>query len=313
MHALAYRIQEVGEELPIGQVATAADRLRSANGLLAWVMQASATHAPAPTLTAAGEHLDHAAGAMLAAREALTGYLLSIGLPRDAVPPPDRDWHAALAPAAPRRPPAAPGPPTLTHFWADRVEVLTDDSGRHPDKGAESTADLLHRCARAVIDEDRTRLRRELVAVDPAVGLGLSAVAAAPLRFLAAELVGHPPSTPDLPGVRRAALRRVRTLLPAVEEVVVDELLARTCHAPPPRREPDERTHPVDAAVVAGVLVGALLAANGRDADELARVTEELRKAEEQAHNEDQIGFLVDRRRAQPRLLPGSEGGQQRA
>ncbi|MGN9911675.1 hypothetical protein ACTMTJ_29460 [Phytohabitans sp. LJ34] len=281
LHALAYRIQEVGEELPVGQVATAADRLRTANGLLAWVMRASATAAPTPTLTAAGEHLDHAAGAMIAAREALTGYLVSIGLPRDAVPPPDKDWHAALAPAAPRRPAAEAGPPTLTHFWADRVDELTERSGSRPERGAESTVDLLHRCAKAVPDEDRARLRRELVAVDPAVGLALSAVAPAPLRFLAAELLGHPPSKEDLPSVRKEVLPRVRKLLPAVEEVVVDELLARACYAPPPERKADERTHPVDAAVTAAVLVGILLRATDREPDELAKVTEELRKAEE--------------------------------
>ncbi|MDQ7905601.1 hypothetical protein RB614_13855 [Phytohabitans sp. ZYX-F-186] len=286
LHALAYRIQEVGEELPVGQVATAADRLRTANGLLAWVMRASATTAPPPALTAAGEHLDHAAGALLAAREALAGYLVSIGLPRDAVPPPDRDWHAALAPAAARRPPANAGPPALTHFWSDRVDELTERSGSRPERGAESTVDLLHRCARTVPDEDRARLRRELAAVDPAVGLALSAVAPAPLRFLAAEMLGHPPSKEDLSRVREALLPRVRKLLPAVDDVVVDELLARACHAPPPQREEGERTHPVDAAVTAAVLVGVLLRVTGREPDELAAVTEELRRAGEREEKE---------------------------
>lgn len=286
LHALAYRIQEVGEELPVGQVATAADRLRTANGLLAWVMRSSATAAPTPTLTAAGEHLDHAAGAMLAAREALAGYLVSIGLPRDAVPPPDKDWHAALAPAAPRRPAADAGPPALTHFWADRVDELTERSGSRPERGAESTVDLLCRCAKAVPDEDRGRLRRELTAVDPAVGLALSAVAPAPIRFLAAEMLGHPPSKEDLPAVRKELLPRVQKLLPALDEIVVDELLARTCYAPPPEREEDERTHPVDAAVTAAVLVGVLLRVTGREPDELAKVTEELRKAEEREDKE---------------------------
>lgn len=280
LHALAYRIQEVGEELPVGQVATAADRLRTANGLLAWVMRASATPAPAPNLTAAGDHLEHAAGALLAAREALAGYLVAIGLPRDGVPPPDKDWHAALAPAKPRRPAAEAGPPTLTHFWADRVDELTERSGSRPGRGAESTVDLLHRCAKAVRDEDRGRLRRELAAVDPSVGLALSAVAPAPMRFLAAELLGHPPSKEDLPAVRKELLPRVRKLLPALDDIVVDELLARACHAPPPVREKDEQAHPVDAAVTAAVLVGVLLRVTGREPDELAKVAEELREAE---------------------------------
>ncbi|GLH95657.1 hypothetical protein [Phytohabitans aurantiacus] len=274
LHALAYRIQEVGEELPIGQVASAADRLRSAHGLLAWVTQASATLAPTPSLTAAGEHLDHAAGAMLAAREALTGYLQSIGLPREAVPPPDRDWRAALAPAGPRRPRREPEPPTLGNFWAEAVDRLTGQSGHRPDKGAMGAPELLHRCARAALAGDRGKLRRELIGAGPAVGLGLSAVAAAPLRYLAAELLGHPPQAEDLPAVRRAALPRVRPLLPAVDEIVVDELLARACHAPPPKVEAP--VHPVDSAVTGAVLVAALLGATGRDADELARVVDEL-------------------------------------
>jgi hypothetical protein len=299
LHALAYRIQEVGEELPIGQVASAADRLRSAHGLLAWVTQASATAAPTPSLTAAGEHLDHAAGAMLAAREALTGYLQSIGLPREAVPPPDRDWKAALAPAGPRRPRREPEPPTLGNFWAEAVDRLTDQSrtqtGTHGedrrwsprlqpgseddrDKGATGAPELLHRCARAALAEDRGKLRRELIGAGPAVGLGLSAVAAAPLRYLAAELVGHPPRAEDLPEVRRAVFPRVRPLLPAVDEIVVEELLARACHAPPPQVEAP--VHPVDSAVTGAVLVAALLAATDRDADELAKVVKELAEKE---------------------------------
>ncbi|MCW6004687.1 hypothetical protein K1W54_08830 [Micromonospora sp. CPCC 205371] len=281
LHALAYRIQEVGEELPIGQVASAADRLRSAHGLLAWVTQASATVAPTPSLTAAGEHLDHAAGAMLAAREALTGYLQSIGLPREAVPPPDRDWRAALAPAGPRRTRREQEPPKLGNFWAEAIDRLTDQTGDQTGArggGALSSPELLHRCARAALAEDRGKLRRELIGAGPAVGLGLSAVGAAPLRYLAAELLGHPPQAEDLPEVRRAALPRVRPLLPAVDEVVVDELLARACHAPPPTVEAP--VHPVDSAVTGAVLVAALLGATGRNADELAMVIKELAEKE---------------------------------
>jgi hypothetical protein len=122
--------------------------------------------------------------------------------------------------------------------------------------------------------------------VDPAVGLALSAVAPAPLRFLAAEMLGHPPSKEDLPGVRKELLPRVRKLLPALDDVVVDELLARACHAPPPEREEGERTHPVDAAVAAAVLVGVALRVTGREPDDLATVAEELRQAEEREEKE---------------------------
>ncbi|MEJ3747211.1 hypothetical protein WEI85_28495 [Actinomycetes bacterium KLBMP 9797] len=293
LHALAYRLQEVGEELPVGQVASAADRLRSANGLLAWVMHASATRSPTPTpaLTAASEHLDHAAGAMLAAREALTAYLISIGLPRDPVPPPDRDWHTVLAPPPERRRNPAPDPKPLANFWSARVDHLTDRRSctghAHlpdlaPDNrkiGAATSAELLHLCAAAVRAEDRSRLCRDLSSAGAGVGLGLSAVAPAPLRFLAAELVGRPPSEEDLPRVREAVLPRIRPLLPTVDEVVVEQLLARACHAPPPPS--DEETHPVDRAVTAAVLVAVLLRATDREPDELARVIKELEELEE--------------------------------
>lgn len=302
---LADRLRAIGEQLPIGQVAGAAGRLRTASGLLAWVMHASSHPTGAPSLSVAGEHLDRAAGAMLAAQEALTAYLIAIGLPRDGVPPENCDWQAALAPAQPAQPPRRPGEEAqLAHFWADRVDELTDRVGAaraDRDKAAASSAELLHRGTARALDQDRDRLRRELAAADPAVGLGLAAITPPLLRHLAAELVGHPPRAEDLPVVRRAAAARLRTLLPKLPPEVAEEQLVRACHAVRPedvqRAEQDkgggpagpgggrdtarDPSHPVDTAVAGVVLVAGLLAATGRSADDLAAVTEELRRRTE--------------------------------
>jgi hypothetical protein len=315
---LADRLRAIGEQLPIGQVAGAAGRLRTASGLLAWVMHASSQPTGTPSLSVAGEHLDRAAGAMLAAQEALSAYLIAIGLPRDGVPPENRDWHATLAPAQPARPPRRPGEQAqLAHFWADRVDALTDQVGAarpDRDKATASSAELLHRGTARALDEDRDRLRRELAAADPAVGLGLAAITPPLLRHLAAELIGHPPRAEDLPVVRRAAAARLGTLLPKLPPGVAEELLVRACHAVRPedvqRAERDkgggpaglgggrdkaggpaglgggrdtarDPSHPVDTAVAGVVLIAGLLAATGRSADDLAAVTEELRRRTE--------------------------------
>lgn len=292
---LADRLRAIGEQLPIGQVAGAAGRLRTASGLLAWVMHASSQPTGAPSLSVAGEHLDRAAGAMLAAQEALMAYLVAIGLPRDGVPPENRDWQAALAPAQPAQPPRRPGGEAkLAHFWADRVDELTDRVGAaraDRDEAAATSAELLHRGTARALDEDRDRLRRELAAADPAVGLGLAAITPPLLRHLAAELVGHPPRAEDLPVVRRAVAPRLRTLLPKLPPEVAEEQLVRACHAVRPedvqRAERDkgdgrdterDPSHPVDTAVAGVVLVAGLLAATGHSADDLAAVTEELRR-----------------------------------
>jgi hypothetical protein len=297
---LADRLRTIGEQLPIGQVAGAAGRLRTASGLLAWVMHASSHPTGAPSLSIAGEHLDRAAGAMLAAQEALSAYLVAIGLPRDAVPRENRDWHAALAPARPAPPPRRPGEePQLAHFWADRIDELTDQVGAaraDRDKAATSSAELLHRGTARALDGDRDRLRRELAAADPAVGLGLAALTSPLLRHLAAELVDHPPRPEDLPAVRRAAAARLGKLLPKLAPGVAEEQLARACHAVRPeevrRAERDKERdpcHPVDAAVAGVVLVAGLLAATGRTAGDLSAVTEELRRRTEKEQKRAQL------------------------
>ena len=275
---LADQLRTTGEHLPIAEVAAATERLRMAGGLLAWVMHTSTNPAGVPTLAAATERLEHAAGAMLVAEQALRDYAVAIGLSRDAVPPEDRRLHAALAPTPPPPTAAAGRPAELSDWWADRVREITKGRAQPLPQPAQTSADLLHRCTASTLDEDRDRLRRELCGAGPAVGLGLAAVAPPLLRFLAAELVGHAPRIEDLATVRRAALPAVAPLLPGAPPGVAEELIARACHAQPQRTSGAAPHHPVDSAAAGAVLVAALLRATGRGADDLAKVTEELRE-----------------------------------
>jgi hypothetical protein len=66
-------------------------------------------------------------------------------------------------------------------------------------------------------------------------------------------------------------------MLPAMPTDVAEELIARACHAKPQRRGDAPPHHPVDSAAAGAVLVAALLRATGRTADDLAKVTEDLR------------------------------------
>src|SRR5262245_37720713 len=112
-------------------------------------MHASSQPTGAPTLAVASEHLDRAAGAMLAAREAIAAYLTAIGLSHDGVPQEDRDWQAGLAPGQPVPPPQRRGEESrLANFWADRVDEVTDRAGARRgdrERAAPTSAELLHR------------------------------------------------------------------------------------------------------------------------------------------------------------------------
>jgi len=281
---LADQLRTTRDHLPIAEVTGATERLRMAGGLLAWVIHSSTNPGGVPTLAAATEHLAHAAAAMLVAQAALRDYSLALGMSPDAVPVDDSRWHAALAPTPPPAPPtAAARGPQLSDWWAERVGEITRGTvraaGAHD--AAQTSADLLHRCTASAFDNDRDRMRRELAGAGPAVGLGLAAVAPPLIRYLAAELVGHPPRIEDLATVRRAALPRVAPLLPGSPAAVAEELIARACHAEQQRTGGAAPHHPVDAAAAGAVLVAALLRATGRGAKDLAEVTEELRRRTE--------------------------------
>lgn len=270
---LADQIRVAREELPVAQVAAAAERLRMAGGLLTWVMHSTGEPARVPQLGAASERLDAAAGLMRSAQDALEAYTLALGIAADSVP--------AAAPLMVAAIPNPRGGSQLSDWWGERVRVLAgrdalDDllTSSSIEDAADSSTELLKRVTRAALNDMPARLHRELASAGPAVGLGLAAVAPPLLRYLAADLVGHPPRLEDLARVRRAALAHI-ALLPNLPAEAADEVVARVCHATQQRKGDKEPTHPVDAAVAAAVLVAGLLDATGRGADELHAVVEE--------------------------------------
>jgi hypothetical protein len=252
LQGLAIRVHAVGDGLPIGQVHAAADRLRTATGLLAATLHESA---PTPLLVAAGDHLDVAAGALHRARDELDRYLAAVGL-ATAVPVP-----AAAAGGAVDRPPVE-----SFSFWADRIDVLTDRRGTpRPERREDSTVDgLLVEAVRRAQAGDRAGLREALAAAPATTGLALAP--------LAAELLRERAGT-GFAAVRRSALARVADLLPGLDPATPLEVLTRALRRPVPPRDPDADgpAHPVDPAVVGPVLLAGLLAGAGAGAGDLAR------------------------------------------
>ncbi|WP_051366801.1 hypothetical protein [Hamadaea tsunoensis] len=302
---LADQIRVARDELPVAEVTAAAERLRMAGGLLAWVMHATGDPARVPQLAGATERLESAVGLMRGAQDALEEYTVALGIAADSVPA-TNSW-AATVPTQ-----RADGGRQLTDWWAERVQVLADGPVDEPSDPADTSTELLRRCASAALDEHPARLHRELAGSGAAVGLGLAAVAPPLLRFLAADLVGHPPRLEDLARVRRAALSSIG-LLPKLSAEAADEIIARVCHAAPQRRTDSGPTHPVDSAAAAALLVAGLLRATGRGAAELHAVVEEeqrRRSALAEAHAKRtalRVGDGSRRRSAVDALAGGSD------
>lgn len=86
------RLRAGAEELPLGLITDAAQRLRLAGELLLWVRQSSVDPLGVPRLSGATEHLEHAGHALRVAQDALSAYLAAIGLaPGRDVPDPPQD------------------------------------------------------------------------------------------------------------------------------------------------------------------------------------------------------------------------------
>ncbi|MBB5872058.1 hypothetical protein F4553_005492 [Allocatelliglobosispora scoriae] len=281
---LADHIRVARDDLPVAQVTAAAERLRSAGDLLAWVMQSTSDPARIPQLSGAVERLENAVALMRGAQDALDAYTAALGISTDGA---REEWTAALVPSVPAQN-SRSDVAQLTDWWAARVSEI---AGGGPDTVSRSTraeaaatsAELLRRCTAAALDENPVRLRRELAAAGPAVGLGVAAIAPPLLRHLAGELCGHPARLEDLARVRRAALPKIAALLPKLPAAAAEEALARVCHVQPQRRSDSTPIHPVDAAAAATVLVAGLLAATGRSAADLAKVIEAERGAAQSA------------------------------
>jgi hypothetical protein len=271
---LGARVRTASDDLPVAAMAAAADRLRVAIDLLSWVRRASARPLGVPQLAGALEHGEHAAHALLVAREELAAYLTAIGLATEAAPADPLGRSAPVAASAATA--AAPAPattslPPLRRWWCDRVDTLTDRTGGYDEKGAaQDSTELLRRVAAA---PDRDRLHAELVRAGAPVGLGLAAAAPAALRNLAAELLGRPAGPKDLPELVKATGPRLREYLPNLPPEVATTLLGRTCRVPVPDKPEDEPppAHPADAAIAGAVLVAALLDALDHKPDDVDR------------------------------------------
>jgi hypothetical protein len=270
---LGSRLRGAAEGLPVAEVAGAADRLRGAVELLAWVRHESVRGIGITPLTAAVDHLDQALRALMVAQDDVAAYLATIGLAGEAA--------AVAQPVERARPLPGPAgePPTpeeqaqvapLRRWWSVRVDELTgyepEPAPERDQDAATGSADLLRRVAAY---SDRDALRTELRRVEAPVGLGLAALAPTAMRRLAGEILGHPPGPDDLPALREVARGRVRGLLPRLDDTVGETLLARICRLPShPAGTP---AHPADPAIAGGVLTGIFLQRAGRDPSTLDR------------------------------------------
>jgi hypothetical protein len=271
---LGARVRGTAEELPVGSVVVAAERLRVGLELLQWVRRESVHEVGVVHLANAIEQLEAVALAVRTAQDGLADYLRAIGMAYDAAPTPDRSWRESLAP------PAQPVSKSETEvdatplgrWWSARVDELTGEPGGgtapgrgepgHGEPGHDGPggaargrgelggaghgeadrrgavtdpAELLRRVAGPVRSADRHGLRGELRRVEAPVGLGLAAITPPVARHLVTDLLGHEPGAADLPELTKRCAPQVRNMLPGVPEHVLPALLARVCRAQPPQ------------------------------------------------------------------------------
>ncbi|BCB90453.1 hypothetical protein [Phytohabitans suffuscus] len=273
---LGAQVRATSDDLPVGLVAVAVEKLRAAGELLMWVRQESVDPLGVPRLAGAMEHAEQAVQALRVAQDSLLAYLASIGLAHDGTAGPDGTWRTALREPdgeRPARPEAGAEPPRLGRWWAERVAELTGHGGpaARDESAATEGPDLLRRVAAGVRAEDRSRLHRELGAVEPPVGLGLSALTPAVLHRLAGDLLRHQPRAEDLPVLTKQIEPRVRELLPGLPPRILDIQLRRVCRVPVEREDGDDSPppHPADFAVAGSVVTGILLRLLDREPDSL--------------------------------------------
>ena len=271
---LGAQVRAAADELPVGLVMTALEKLRQASDRLRWVRQESANPMGVPELSAATEHAEGAGHTLRVAQDQFAAYLAAIGLAGDGSTARRREPDRIVdePPVAPVARGAEPvEAPTVRRWWAVRVAELTgrrDTPSSQPDGRVTDAEELLRRVATGVRSGDRGRLHAELRGVDANVGLDLAAVAPPVLRDLAGRMLGHPPRADDLPRLRREFDNGVHDLLPGLPAGVFDTLLTRLCRMPPPKetsRNGSQRPHPADPAVAAGVLTGLPLDRVGGD------------------------------------------------
>lgn len=276
---LADRLRSTRDGLPIADVTGAAARLRTAQGLLTWVMHESSRPDAVPGVGLAASRLDHAAAALRVVQDAIDEYCQAVGLAVDGRP------TEIPVPVPAQR--SFPADAHMGDWWSERVAFLTGFSTTDRGDTAGSSTDLLGVCVTAALDSDTKRIHRALTAAGPAIGLGLAAVAGPLLRHLAGDLVGHAPRLEDLARVRRAALPILAEVLPSLVGDAAEEIIARVCHAQPQREAP-QPAHPVDIATASALLIAGLLRANKLTADDLSKVVDRQREAADEAQQRAQ-------------------------
>ncbi|GLY00101.1 MULTISPECIES: hypothetical protein [Actinoplanes] len=276
LQELGAQLRATSDELPTGQVTAAMEKLRSATEILMWVREQSVDPMGVPQLGNATEHVERAAAALRAAQDAIDAYLAAVGLAGTPGAAPGQEWRASMRPDDSARgdeQATAPATERLGPWWQRRVAELTGEPApeKTPEPDGTDTAELLRRVAAGVRAGDRSRLGRELHAVNASTGLGLAAVTPAVLHRLAGDLLGHEPRPEDVPRLRTAAEGRVKALLPGNQPGVLETLIDRICRVPVEKQQGADRPagHPADTAVTASVLTGVLLARLGRDAGAL--------------------------------------------
>ncbi|MEV6346392.1 hypothetical protein [Actinoplanes sp. NPDC051851] len=279
LQELGAQLRAASDELPVGQVSVALEKLRSATEILAWLREESQDPMGVPQLGNATEHAERAAAALRIAQDAIATYLAAAGLAGETGAQPRQEWREALRPEPEQHgggeQQRQPTGEALGPWWQQRVAELTGEPAPAEGETAEPTgkesgdsAELLRRVAAGVRAGDRSRLGRELHAVNASTGLGLAAVTPPVLHRLAGDLLGHEPRPEDVARLRTAAQGRVRALLPGTSPAVLETLIDRICRVPV-RQEGRAPGHPADNAVTASVLTGVLLARLGRDAGSL--------------------------------------------
>jgi len=234
---LADSLCAASDHLPLPALRRAALDARRANErLVAAVRLGGSVHASLARLGSATAHLESGAGLIMRAQDEVGAYLSAIGS------------HSSPVDSAPLSTPHAT-------YWAQRVAVLTTESGEACDDPARTPAELLSRVARAVSANDRADLHRQLVGAG--AGLG-SSLASASLRRLATQMLHRPPTPADVPAVRSRA--PIGDLLPGLPARVPTTLIERACQIANAAHH-----DATDLAVGAAVLAARLAYAIGAD------------------------------------------------
>src|SRR5688572_13803195 len=130
---LTDRLRVTRDQLPTAQVAGAAERLRAASGLLAWVMHESAKPTAVPSLGAAANHLDFALAALRVAQDSLDTYCVALGMPSESYP----DSRMPTVPVQLQRAGAIDA--QLSDWWSARICELAGKGPVERGEGADSS------------------------------------------------------------------------------------------------------------------------------------------------------------------------------